>query len=70
MCLRLSHGTRQVFALENSDKPGVPQDTTSGKWSEIPFFSQWRPGFDLRPVHEGFGTNEMPRGQVFLRVGI
>jgi len=32
----LLHGTRPVFALENSDKPGVPQDTTFGKWTEIP----------------------------------
>jgi hypothetical protein len=30
------HGTRPVFALQNSDKPRVPQDNTSGKWTEIP----------------------------------
>jgi hypothetical protein len=24
-----------VFALKNSDKPGGPQDTTSGKWTEV-----------------------------------
>jgi hypothetical protein len=33
---QLLHVTRPVFALENSDKPGVPQDITSGKWTEIP----------------------------------
>jgi len=128
----LLHGTRPVFALQNSDKPGVPQDTTSGQRAEIPawtflihlqtvdlagwsvqdhtlngcqplseldstnlysvwanptfqnailllcarqwfwtsFFSQRRPGFELRPVHEGFGTDEVPLGQVFFRLSI
>jgi hypothetical protein len=31
----LLQGTIPVFALENSAKPGVPQDTTSRKWTEI-----------------------------------
>jgi hypothetical protein len=35
----LLHGTRPVFALENSDNPGVPKDTTSCKWTEIPVWT-------------------------------